>query len=139
VFGRVHHVGFVVDDLAAAERLFAALGYARRGDAVEDGYQRAELVFLERTGANPSEPLIELIRPLDEKARTYEFTKRNQFQIHHLCYATDDIAVAISQARTARFTQVQPVVPAPAIGGSRIAFFYARAVGLVEVVERPPF
>ena len=139
MFERVHHVGFVVDDLVAAERLFAALGYARRGDAVEDSYQRAEIVFLTRTGADSSEPLVELIRPLDEKARTYEFTKRNQFQIHHLCYATDDIAAAIAQARAARFTQVQPVVHAPAIGGSRIAFFYSRAVGLVEVVERPSF
>ena len=65
MFGRVHHVGFVVDDLAAAERHFAALGYARCGDPVEDGYQRAELVFLTRAGADRSEPLVELIRPLD--------------------------------------------------------------------------
>jgi catechol 2,3-dioxygenase-like lactoylglutathione lyase family enzyme len=139
VFGRVHHVGFVVADLAAAEHLYGALGYARRGDVVEDAYQRAELVFLERNGADKSEPLVELIRPLDETARTYAFTQRNQFKIHHLCYVTEDIAAAVAQARAARFTQVQPVVAAPAIGGSRIAFFYARAVGLFEVVERPAF
>jgi catechol 2,3-dioxygenase-like lactoylglutathione lyase family enzyme len=139
VFGRVHHVGFIVTDLTAAQQQFAGLGYVRRGDAIEDGHQRAELLFLVREGADGSEPLIELIRPLDERARTYAFTTRNQFRIHHLCYETDDITLAVAQARAARFTQVQPVVCAPAIGGSRIAFFYAQAVGLFEFVERPAF
>jgi methylmalonyl-CoA/ethylmalonyl-CoA epimerase len=139
VFGRVHHVGFVVRDLAAAEAPFLALGYVRISEPIEDSYQRAELLFVKRPGADGAEPLVELIHPLDETARTYQFTQRNQFQIHHLCYATDDIDAAVAQARAARFTQVQPVVSAPAIGGSRITFFYARAVGLVEVVERPPF
>jgi catechol 2,3-dioxygenase-like lactoylglutathione lyase family enzyme len=139
VFGRVHHVGFIVVDLPAAEQHFAGLGYVRRGEAVADNYQRVELLFLARQGADRSEPLVELIRPLDEDSRTHAFTTRNQFQIHHLCYVTEDIDAAIAQARGARFSQVQPVVEAPAIGGSRIAFFYARAVGLFELVERPAF
>ncbi len=139
MLGRVHHVGFIVVDLPTAEQHFAGLGYVRRGDAVADNYQRAELLFLARQGADPSEPLVELIRPLDEHARTHAFKRRNQFQIHHLCYVTEDIDAAISQARAARFSQVQPVVEAPAIGGSRIAFFYARSVGLFELVERPAF
>jgi catechol 2,3-dioxygenase-like lactoylglutathione lyase family enzyme len=139
MFGRLHHVGFVVTDLAAAERHFDALGYRRRGDAVSDNYQRAELLFLSRPGAATAEPLMELICPLDETARTHAFTTRNQFQIHHLCYATDDLERTVAEARAARFTQVQPIVSAPAIGGSRISFFYARPVGLFEVVERPPF
>ncbi len=139
VFGRLHHVGFVVTDLSAAEQHFEGLGYRRRADAVSDDYQRASLLFLSRTGASAGEPLIELICPLDESARTHAFTTRNQFQIHHLCYGTDDIERTVAEMRAARFTQVQPVVAAPAIGGSRISFFYARPVGLFEVVERPPF
>lgn len=139
MFGRVHHVGFVVAELDAAERHFLALGYARRGETVADSYQRAQLVFLVRQGGDASEPLVELIHPVDEQARTHAFTTRNQYQIHHLCYVTEDMSVAIAQARAARFSQVQPVVAAPAIGGSRIAFFYARAVGLFEIVERPAF
>jgi hypothetical protein len=139
VFGRVHHIGFVVANLAAAERHLAIFGYTRRGDPVRDDYQRAELMFLVRPGADPSEPLLELIRPLDEQAPTYASMSRSQFQIHHLCYITNDIAEAVTQARSGRFSQVQPITAAPAIGGSRIAFFYARAVGLFEVVERPPF
>jgi len=139
VFGRVHHVGFVVTELAAAERHFLALGYVRHGQVVEDPYQRAQLVFLQREDASAGEPLVELIHPVDEQARTHAFTARNQYQIHHLCYVTEDMTTAIAKARAARFSQVQPVVAAPAIGGSRIAFFYARPVGLFEVVERPPF
>jgi catechol 2,3-dioxygenase-like lactoylglutathione lyase family enzyme len=139
VFGSIHHIGFVVSALASAEQLFIDLGYLPLGDAVDDRYQRARLRFLHRRGADAAEPLVELIQPLDETASTYQFTQRNRFQIHHLCYVTADIDAAIVTARAARFTQVQPVVAAPAIGGSRITFFYARAVGLVEIVERPPF
>lgn len=139
VYGPIHHVGFVVRDLAGAERHFEGLGYTRRADLVRDDVQGADLLFLARTGAQAAEPLVELIRPVDETSRTYAFTTRNQFQIHHLCYATDDLAAACTLARSQKLVQVQHPVPAPAIGGSLIAFFYARPIGLIELVERPPF
>jgi methylmalonyl-CoA/ethylmalonyl-CoA epimerase len=139
VYGRIHHVGFVVRDLPRAERDFEALGYARRGPVVRDDFQRAELLFLVRVSATAPEPLVELIRPVDESSKTYSFTTRNELQIHHLCYVTDDLASACALALRQKFVQVQPPTPAPAIGGSQIAFFYGRPIGLFELVERPPF
>jgi methylmalonyl-CoA/ethylmalonyl-CoA epimerase len=139
VYDRLHHVGYVVRDLNAAERCFAALGYVRRGDVVRDSYQGADLLFLCRSNALPGEPLVELIHPIDETSKTYAFTTRNEYQIHHTCYATEDLASACEEALRRKFVRVQKPVPAPAIGGSLIAFFYARAIGLFELVERPPF
>lgn len=139
LFRSIHHTGFVVRDLAAAESRFAALGYTRRAESIEDDYQDAEIVFLRRDGYVPGEPLVELIRPRSEGSRVYEFAVKSKFRIHHLCYATQDIERAVVELTAQKFFQVTPVVKAPAIGESLICFFFSRETGLFEIVERPPF
>jgi hypothetical protein len=139
MFGPIHHVGFVTRDLAAAEAHFRALGYVPRADAVVDDRQGVEILFLVRERAAPGEPLVELIRPTSEQSAVYGFTTRNEYPIHHVCFVSADIASDVGAARKLKFYVVQPPVPAPAIGGSLIAFLYGRGTGLYELVERPPF
>ena len=139
MFGAVHHAGYIVRALEPAERHFAALGYRRLFAPVEDPEYGAEIVFLERTGAAPGEPLVELIRPLSPESSVYGHTQRSDLQIHHLCYTVDDMSAALAAVRSARMVQVGNVRPAPAIGGSAICFFFSNAAGLFELVERPPF
>src|SRR5689334_24729251 len=139
MFGPIHHVGYVVGALEPAERNFLDLGYERLGPAIEDAGYDAEIVFLGRSGATSSEPLVELIRPLTELSSVYSHLRESKLQIHHLCFAVDDLPSAIVAARTARFYKVGGMRPAPAIGGRSICFFFGRGVGLFELVERPPF
>lgn len=139
MFETIHHTGFVVRDLAAAENRFAALGYTPRAETVEDDYQDAEIVFLKRAGSGSGEPLIELIRPRSEQSRVYEFAVKSKFRIHHVCYSTGNIEAAVKELTAQKFFQVTPVVEAPAIGGSLICFLFSRETGLFEIVERPPF
>ena len=139
MFGPVHHVGMVTRDLAAAQTHFAAIGYSPIGPPTPDERQDLEIVFLKRHGATTAEPLVEIISPRSPGATVYRFTTRNEYPIHHLCFVTDDIASAVANARELRYYIVQEPVPAPAIGGSLIAFCYSRATGLIELVEQPPF
>ena len=139
MFGAIHHAGYIVRAFETAERHFAAIGYRRLGSPVDDQGYDAEIIFLERDGAAPGEPLIELIRPKSPASAVYGHSERNELQIHHLCYAVDDMKAALSAVRAARMVQVGKVRPAPAIGGSAICFFFSDAVGLFELVERPPF
>jgi len=69
----------------------------------------------------------------------FAHTKQSKLQIHHLCFEVEDMAGAVAAAQTARMFQIGQVRPAPAIGSSAICFFFSRAIGLLEVVERPPF
>jgi methylmalonyl-CoA/ethylmalonyl-CoA epimerase len=135
----MHHVGYIVRELEPANRYFAALGYEPTDAAAADDYHDAEILFLRRPGQPAGEPLIELIRPRSETSKVYRHTVDSKLQIHHVCYAVDDIAAASAVAKERRFREVQPVIPAQAIAGSRIAFFFAQQIGLIELVERPPF
>jgi methylmalonyl-CoA/ethylmalonyl-CoA epimerase len=138
--GPVHHVGFVVRGIAPTEALFAALGYRRLGDTVDDPEQDAAIVFLARTRAAGGEPLVELISPLSEQSAVYAFSRESRFRIHHLCFAVDNIEAAYAAAlATRRVQRVTPIVTAPAIGGRRIVFLFSRETGIFELVERPPF
>ena len=139
MFGAVHHAGFIVRAFDAAERHFAALGYHRLSEPADDPGYDAEIVFLQRSGAAAGEPLIELIRPRSPQSAVSGHSERNELQIHHLCFAVEDINAALAGVRSARMVQVGKVRPAPAIGGSAICFFFSDAAGLFELVERPPF
>jgi hypothetical protein len=139
MFGPIHHTGYVVTALEPAERQFAALGYERLLDPSDDPGYDVEILFLQRRGAQPGEPLIELIRPRSPQSATYAHTKESKLQIHHVCFVVEDISAAVPAARSAGMFQVGQVRPAPAIGGSAICFLFSRAVGLIELVERPPF
>ena len=139
MFGPIHHAGYIVTSLDAAERHFATLGIERLRDSADDPGYDVEIVFLQRKGAAPGEPLIELIRPKSPQSATYAHTKESKLQIHHLCFSVDDIAAALAAAKGVGMFPVGKVRPAPAIGDSAICFFFSRSIGLVELVERPPF
>jgi hypothetical protein len=137
--GAVHHAGYIVNALEPAERHFGALGFERLLAPVEDPGYGATIVFLSRRGAAVGEPLIELIQPMSSGSVVHGHAQRNELQIHHLCFAVQDIATASAAIRSARMLQLGDIRPAPAIGGSAICFFFSDAMGLFELVERPPF
>jgi len=139
MLGTVHHIGFVMCDITRAENHFASLGHVRRADPIEDDYQDAEIIFLERKERAAGEPLIELVKPRSERSRVYEYAVKSKFRIHHLCYVTENIEATAASLLEKRFFQVTPAMNAPAIGNSLISFFYSRETGLFEIVERPPF
>jgi methylmalonyl-CoA/ethylmalonyl-CoA epimerase len=139
MFGPVHHAGYIVTAIEPAEREFTALGYERLLQPKDDPEYQAEIVFLRRKDAARGEPLIELIRPISPQSAVYAHTKESKLQIHHLCFTVDDMAAAVLAAQSARMLRVGQVRPAPAIGGSAICFFFSRAIGLFELVERPAF
>lgn len=139
MYGPVHHVGYIVKTIDPAARDFRLLGYQPVGPAIDDLGYDAEIVFLRRDGASPGEPLVELIRPRSDQSAVHAHTKRSTLQIHHVCFAVDDISAAIADARRGKVYQVGRQRPAPAFGGAPICFLFSRPIGLFELVERPAF
>jgi len=139
MFGPIHHVGYVVKAIDASAADFQRIGYRIVAPPVDDPAYDAEIVFLRREGAAPGEPLIELIRPRSEQSAVYAHTKESKLQIHHVCFAVDDLQTAVADAKRAKIYQLGEQRPAPAFGGAPICFLFSRPIGLFELVERPSF
>ena len=128
---KLHHVGFVVKDIAAAADHYAAwLGLELIGDITEDATQRAKVAFL---GTN-SDVSVELIEALDDDSPVARLAKQGG-GLHHLCYSVGDLDAAAAHLRSQRALEVCEPVAAPAFAGRRIAFFYLPDRSLIELLE----
>jgi methylmalonyl-CoA/ethylmalonyl-CoA epimerase len=139
MYGPVHHIGYIVRAIEPAAADFQLLGYRILGPAIDDPAYDAEIVFLRRDGAAAGEPLVELIRPRSEQSAVHSHTRESKLQIHHVCFAVDDLQAAVADARRGKVYQLGQQRPAPAFGGARICFLFSRPIGLFELVERPSF
>jgi methylmalonyl-CoA/ethylmalonyl-CoA epimerase len=139
MFGPIHHVGYIVRTIEPAAADFQRVGYRLVRPSIDDPAYDAEIVFLRREGAAPGEPLIELIRPRSEQSAVYAHTKESKLQIHHVCFAVDDLKAAVEDARRGKVYQLGAQRPAPAFDGAPICFLFSRPIGFFELVDRPGF
>jgi methylmalonyl-CoA/ethylmalonyl-CoA epimerase len=130
-----HHVGVGTTDLEAAVRVYESLGYTLRA-RIEDAALGVRAAFLGSQG-----PWIEIVAPLEEGGGPLKgLLARGLLPApYHTCYAVQDLGDA-SRALVARgFVALGKPKPAVAFGGAPILYHAHRAIGLIELVERPPF
>jgi methylmalonyl-CoA/ethylmalonyl-CoA epimerase len=131
---KIHHIGYLVDDIARAEKGFVKLGYTRKGDVTEDTARGVYILFLSNDNY-----VVELIQPVDENSPMYGLRKKHRNSPYHICYAADDLQSKINeliQDKEDGYVLVQPPQPAPAIQGRPdVAFLLNRDVGMIELVE----
>ena len=76
---RIHHIGYVANDINAFASGFPGIQLERK---VYDPIQKADLaLYLCGKG-----PRLEFISPLSPDSFTWAFLKRNGPSIHHICY-----------------------------------------------------
>lgn len=131
----LHHIGIGTTDLDAALRVYESLGYALRA-RIDDPGLGVRAVFL-----GSGRPWIELVAPLDESGGPLKgLIARGALPApYHTCYAVDDLAQASQQLKSRGFLALGKPKPAVAFGGAPILFHSHRAIGLIELVERPSF
>jgi methylmalonyl-CoA/ethylmalonyl-CoA epimerase len=131
VFGRIDHIGVVVEDLDAGIRLYRdRLRMAERHrETIEDF--GVEAVLLE-----VGEGHVELLRPLSSDSAIGRFLEKNGPGMHHVAYQTTDVNRALEAARAAGLEAID-AKPRAGIRGSRVAFLHPKATGgvLTEIVE----
>lgn len=131
MFGRIDHIGVVVEDLDSGLELYRdRLEMAEQHRETIEG-QDVEAVLLE-----VGEGHIELLRPLSADSGIGRFLERNGPGVHHVAYQTDDVASALEAARAAGLRTIDEE-PRAGIRGSRVAFLHPRSTGgvLTELVE----
>ena len=131
MFGRIDHIGVVVEDLDAGIEL-----YRDRLEMAEQHRETIEEQNVEAVLLEVGEGHVELLRPLSADSGIGRFLERNGPGVHHVAYQTDDVSSALEAARAAGLRAIDDE-PRPGIRGSRVAFLHPRSTGgvLTELVE----
>ncbi|MGA9750829.1 MAG: methylmalonyl-CoA epimerase [Acidobacteriota bacterium] len=125
-------MGIAVEDLAAAGRLYEALGLACTGrEEVEE--QKVTVAFYPL-----GETRLELLQSTDPEGPIGKFIARKGPGLHHLCVEVPNVAAALERLAAEGF-QLIDRVPRTGAGGCRVAFVHPKSTGgvLLELSEKP--
>jgi methylmalonyl-CoA/ethylmalonyl-CoA epimerase len=131
MFGRIDHIGVVVEDLDEAVEL-----YGERFRMPEVHRETVEEFDVEAVLLDVGEGHVELLRPLSAQSGIGRFLEKNGPGIHHVAYQTDDIDAALDAVREAGLRLIDEE-PRRGIRNSRVAFLHPKSTGgvLTELVE----
>ena len=131
----LHHVGFLVQDLAAATAAqMSGFGYVKASEVIHDPTQTVYAQFLRLPG---SPTFLELITPDGPQSKVANALRKNP-GLHHVCYATTAIEAACEDLRAQGSFIVQQPTAAVAFPGRRVAWLVQGDKLLVELLEKGP-
>ena len=129
---KFHHIGVATNDIDATASVYEQGGY-KRSASIFDPIQNVNICWLTKDGM----PTVELLAPVDEKSPVNKTLEKNGVTPYHTCWIVPNIEEAALQLRKQRYVMVSKPAEAVAFCGSRVAFFFNKAVGLIELVEEP--
>jgi methylmalonyl-CoA/ethylmalonyl-CoA epimerase len=131
MLGRIDHIGIAVRDLDEAIRI-----YERRLGLRSIGRERLEREGIEIAMIPIGESRIELITPLHPGSTVEKFLQDRGEAVHHVAYASDDVAASLQHAGAAG-AQLLDEAPRAGAHGTRIGFVHPKSVCgvLTEFVE----
>jgi methylmalonyl-CoA/ethylmalonyl-CoA epimerase len=117
---RIHHIGIVVRSIEAAYAFYRdTLSLSvHKEDIIQDQGVKAALLTI---GASE----IELLEPIDPSTGVARFLAHKGEGLHHLCFATDDVAHELAAARTKGVVLIDQH-PRPGLAGL-ICFLHPKA------------
>lgn len=133
---RLHHVGFVVADIATGMEGFKrSLSADWDGRIFEDPHQKVKVAFLQ---TRPGDALIELVEPAAEHSPVLRFLREKGGGFHHVCYEVADLERAMGEMKSRGALIAKRPKPAIAFAGRRIAWVLTAEKFLVELLEQQP-
>ena len=131
MLSRIDHVGIAVRNLDRAIQTYERLLGLR-----VSGRERLEREGIEVALIPIGESRIELITPLNPASKVEKFLQDRGEAVHHVAYATDDVAASLEHAGTAG-AQLLDEAPRAGAHGTRIGFVHPKSVCgvLTEFVE----
>lgn len=132
MFSKIHHVGIVVRDIDVAYGFYRdTLSLpVHKEDILQDQGVRAALLTI-------GESEIELLEPITTGTGVARFLEQRGEGLHHLCFATSDVAAAL-QAAKARGLPLIDQQPRAGLAGM-ICFLHPKAShGVLVEYAQPP-
>ncbi len=129
----LHHIGYAVAEIEPAVALYVErFNFQLCTPVIHDPVQTAYVQFVRLPG---DQVYLEFVAP-DGPGSKLASAVTNHINLHHLCYAHDDIDRASYDLRKTGMVLLAPPVPAVAFNGRRIAWMLAADRALIELVER---
>lgn len=129
---KLHHIGYVVENIEEAAQGFETLGYRTLTEPVNDDIQRCRICFIERE----REPLIELVEPFENNKSLQKMLSQRGNAPYHLCYEVEDVEALFDElSETEGWMPLFRPVEAAAFDNRLIMYFYNAKVGYVEFVN----
>lgn len=130
---RLHHMGFVVADIAAAMPGFLrSLGATWDSQIFADPNQKVKVAFLT---IRPGDPQVELVEPDGSDSPVLRFLNEKGGGLHHACYEVHNLELELSDFRGRGSLIAKRPKPAVAFQGRRIAWVLTPEKFLVELLE----
>lgn len=130
---RLHHVGYVVADIAASVPGFQkSLGASWDSQIFTDPHQKVKVTFLT---TRPGDAQIELVEPVGDDSPVLRFLCDRGGGLHHVCYEVSDLEQSLADFKSRGALIVKRPKPAVAFQGRRIAWILTPEKLLVELLE----
>jgi hypothetical protein len=127
---RIHHFGLLVKNI---EKFLDQSIWEPRGPIVVDPIQKARLCLVVVSG-DVSEPLVELIEPLDESSPTWRATAGGQ-SWHHMCLRVPSMSAGDAYIEEKLLVAITPWQPAVLFEGRGVRFTCSRNRELLELLS----
>jgi glyoxalase/bleomycin resistance protein/dioxygenase superfamily protein len=127
-----HHFGLAAREEAPARTFLEGLGY-EVGELITDPLQNVR-VSLARA---PGLPTVELVLAAGEEGPLSNVLKRQETNIYHSCYTTQDAVAALAAIEASGLQHLEVSAPKPAVlfGGRPVSFHYVSGFGLIELIH----
>jgi methylmalonyl-CoA/ethylmalonyl-CoA epimerase len=133
VLENLYHVAIAVNSIDEVERIYeTALGLkVAHREVVEDQKVKTSMLLPEKGGS-----AIELLEPLSPDSPISKFLEKRGEGIHHICFAVDDIELALERLKA---EGIKLIDETPRVGAynSKVAFIHPKAMNgvLIELAE----
>lgn len=128
---KIHHIGYLVENMTAAIRTFEELSYAKTADGIiYDPARDVALCFLKN-----GEYQIELVSPKSKNCVIYNILKKVGNSPYHICYEVGDLDGKVKELRSKGYLPIQMPQAAVGIENRRVAFLVNKDIGMIELVE----
>jgi methylmalonyl-CoA/ethylmalonyl-CoA epimerase len=130
---KIYHLGYAVEDIAAAAHFYREHFGARVGEPEEVEEQGIIATMFE-----VGESMIELVQPTRPDSPVSKFLANRGEGFHHVAYQVDDLEAALKELRE-KGVELIDEKPRIGAGGTRMAFLHPKGTFgvLTELVELP--
>jgi len=127
---KVHHIGYVTDNIEVTANNLAKFGYEFVGDKIHDEIQRVYIQFMQL-----GEVKIELVQPSGEDSSVNKMLKKTGVAPYHICYEVSNINATFDKLIEDGNIPLFAPVEAVALNNRLIAYFYNKSIGFFEIVN----
>lgn len=126
---KLHHIGFVVEDMHKNIQIFELIGFKREGNIIKDLIQNNFLQMMSDSSGNK----IELIKPINESSTV----NKNNIGIHHLAFQVDDENELKKRLKEKKIGKIfTEDIPAPLFNNKKVSFGILKNELLFEIIYK---